>query len=127
MKALDWGKQWRGAGIAFFVLSVVAFVFYGDQPKLGASAADLVSFYDGDRTRILIASAIFGLAVLNLLWFAAALAAALRDAGQGGWASAATAASAALGALLFVLITVSTQAKSFRPDASAVFPEPAIV
>lgn len=106
MLAPNWERLWRSAGIQFVALFVVAWIIYGDQPKLGASAADLVSFYDGDRTRILIASAIFGLAVLNLLWFAAALASALRDAGQGGWASAATAASAALGALLFVLITV---------------------
>ena len=73
MKALDWGKQWRGAGIAFFVLSVVAFVFYGDQPKLGASSDQLVSFFDGDRTRILIATVIFCFAFLELLWFGAAL------------------------------------------------------
>jgi hypothetical protein len=106
MLAPNWERLWRSAGIQFVALFVVAWIIYGDQPKLGASAADLVSFYDGDRTRILIASVIFGLAILNLLWFAAALASALRDAGQGGWASAATAASAALGALLFVLITI---------------------
>ena len=106
MKALDWDKQWRGAGIAFFVLSVVAFVFYGDQPKLGASADQLVSFFDGDRTRILIATVIFCFAFLELLWFGAALSSVLRDAGMGGWAAAATAASAAMGAILFVRMTV---------------------
>ena len=63
-------------------------------------------FTDGDRTRILIATVIFGLAVLNLLWFAAALTSTLRDAGQGGWGAAATAASAALGAVFFLLIIV---------------------
>jgi len=106
MKALDWGKQWRGAGIAFFVLSVVAFVFYGDQPKLGASSDQLVSFFDGDRTRILIATVIFCFAFLELLWFGAALSSVLREAGMGGWGAAATAASAAMGAILFVRMTI---------------------
>lgn len=106
MLAPDWERLWRSAGIQFVVLFVVAWVIYGDQPKVGASADTLVSFYDGDRTRILIATVIFGLAVLNLLWFAAALSSALRDAGQGGWGAAATAASAALGAIFLILMTV---------------------
>jgi hypothetical protein len=103
---VNWERLWRSAGIQFVVLFVIAYVIYGDQPKVGASAAKLVSFYDGDRTRILIATVIFGLAVLNLLWFAAALTSTLRDAGQGGWGSAATASSAALGAVFFVLMAV---------------------
>jgi hypothetical protein len=104
---VDWERLWRSAGIQFVVLFVIAYVIYGDQPKVGASADKLVSFYDGDRTRILIASVIFGLAVLNLLWFAAALTSTLRDAGQGGWGAAATASSAALGVVFFMLITLS--------------------
>jgi hypothetical protein len=102
----DWERLWRSAGIQFVVLFVVAWIIYGDQPKVGASADKLVSFYDGDRTRILIATVIFGVGVLNLLWFAAALNSTLRDAGQGGWGAAATAASAALGTVFFVLMTV---------------------
>jgi hypothetical protein len=43
---------------------------------------------------------------LNLLWFAAALSTDLRDAGKGGWATAATASSAALGAVLFLRMVV---------------------
>jgi hypothetical protein len=103
---VDWERLWRSAGIQFVVLFIVAYVIYGSQPKVGASADKLVSFYDGDRTRILIATVIFGIAVLNLLWFAAALTSTLRDAGQGGWGSAATASSAALGSIFFVLMTV---------------------
>ena len=102
----DWERNWRGAGVVFAVLIIVASVVYGSQPKVGASADKLVSFYDGDRTRILIATVIFGLAVLNLLWFAAAITSMLRDAGQGGWGTAATASSAALGVVFFMLITL---------------------
>jgi hypothetical protein len=103
---VDWERVWRSAGIQFVVLFVIAWIVYGDQPKMGASADKLVSFYDGDRTRILIATVIFGFAILNLLWFSAALASALRDAGKGGWGAAATAAGAALGAVLLLLMTV---------------------
>jgi len=103
---VNWERLWRSAGIQFVVLFVVAYIIYGDQPKVGASSAKLVSFYDGDRTRILISTIIFCFAILNLLWFAAALASALRDVGQGGWGAAVTASSAALASVLFVLVTV---------------------
>jgi hypothetical protein len=106
LKNPDWERLWRSAGIQFVVIFIVAWIIFGDQPKLGASADKLVSFYDGDRTRILIATVLFGLAVLNLLWFAAAVSSALRDAGQGGWGAAVTAASAALGTIFFVLMTI---------------------
>ena len=48
-----------------------------------------------------------GLAILNLMWFAAALRATLADAGQDGWGAAATASSAALGGLLLLPITAT--------------------
>jgi succinate dehydrogenase/fumarate reductase cytochrome b subunit len=101
-----WERLWRSAGIQFVGLFIIASIVYGDQPKVGSSADDLVSFYDGDSTRILIASFIFGLALLNLLWFGTALRSALNDAGQGGWGAAATASSAALAGVLFVLTTI---------------------
>jgi hypothetical protein len=102
----DWEKNWRSNGVIAAILFVVSFLFYGSQPKVGASAEKLVSFYDGDSTRILIATVIFGFATLCLMWFAAALASVLRDAGKGGWGTAATAAAGAIGAVYFVRITV---------------------
>jgi hypothetical protein len=104
--AVTFDRVWRGSGIAFVVTFVVAHLIYGSQPEIGSSADTLVSFYDGDRTRILIGSALLALALLNLLWFAAALASTLRDAGQGIWGAAATASSAALAAIIYVRIAV---------------------
>jgi hypothetical protein len=101
-----WERLWRTSGIQFIAFFILAYVIYGDQPRIGASTDALVAFYHGDRARILLAVVISGLNVLNLMWFAAALRTALTDAGQDGWAAAATAASAALGALLFLLLTV---------------------
>ena len=102
----DWEKNWRGAGIGAALFFIVAYIFYGMPPKVGAATDKLVSYYDGDSTRILIATVIVGFGILNLTWFAAALASVLRDAGKGGWGSAASAASAAIAAVYFVLITL---------------------
>jgi hypothetical protein len=103
-----WEHFWRTGGIQFVLTFMIAYVIYGSQPHVGASADALATFYGGNRTRILIASVFAGLTVLNLLWFAAALRTTLADAGQDGWGAAATASSAALGALFFVLITMGT-------------------
>ncbi len=101
-----WERLWRMSGIHFVVFFFIAYVIYGYQPQVGASADALVAFYDGDRTRILIAAVVSGLAVLNLLWFAAGLRTTLADAGQDGWGAAVTASSAAVGGLFLLLITV---------------------
>src|SRR5437899_3200518 len=101
-----WERLWRMSGINFVVFVIVAYVIYGYPPPVGASADALVAFYDGHRTRILIAAVVSGLAVLNLLWFAAALRVTLADAGQDGWGAAATASSTAVGALFLLLLAV---------------------
>jgi hypothetical protein len=106
MSTQFWDRLWRSAGIQFVIFLIIAYFIYGDQPKVGSSPDTLASFYDGNRMRILIATFIFAMAVLNLLWFAAAIRSALRDGGQDGWGAAVTASSAALGGMLFVLMTV---------------------
>jgi len=106
MSTQFWDRLWRSAGIQFVIILIIAYFIYGDQPKVGSSSDTLVSFYDGNRTRILIAIFISGMAVLYLLWFAAAIRSVLRDAGQDGWGAAVTASSAVLGGVLFVLMAV---------------------
>jgi hypothetical protein len=97
---------WRSAGIQSLGLFIIGYVIYGYQPHVGAPADALAAFYEGDRARILIAAVFFGLSILNLLWFAAALRTTLADAGQDGWGAAATASSAAVGTLFLLLVTV---------------------
>jgi hypothetical protein len=101
-----WEWLWRTAGIQFVGFCVIAYVIYGYPPQVGASPDALIAFYGGNQMRILIASFFMGLNTLNLMWFAAALRAALADAGQDGWGSAATASSAAFGGLYLLLISV---------------------
>src|SRR5262245_56262992 len=107
MKPTDWQRVWRGAGIQFVLFFVVAILIRGMQPKIGASNESLVAFYDGDRVRILISTIVFGFAFLNLMWFGAAIASALRDAGKAGWGSAMTAASTAFAGVGFVVLTIT--------------------
>ncbi len=102
-----WERLWRMGGINFIVFIIAAYFIYGDQPHVGASADSLVAFYNGNRTRILVAAIVSGMAMLNLLWFAAALRNTLADAGRDGWGAAATASSAAVGGLFLLLITLS--------------------
>ena len=101
-----WERLWRTAGIQSVLCFVVAYIVYGHQPQVGASSEALAAFYDGERMRILIASIFYGLAVLNLMWFAAAIRTTLADAGQDGWGAAATASSAALGSIFLLLVAL---------------------
>ena len=101
-----WDHLWRTSGLQFVGFFIITSVIYGYQPQVGASAEALVAFYNGDRARILIAAALSGLNLLNLLWFAAALRATLSDVGQDGWGAAATASSTAFGALSLLQIAV---------------------
>ena len=71
--AAFWELLWRTSGVQFVGLFIIASAIYGSQPPVGASSDALAAFYDGERTRILIAAAFSGLNLLNLLWFAAAL------------------------------------------------------
>ena len=86
-----WERLWRTAGVQSAALFIGAYFVYGDQPHVGASAEALIAFYQGNRIRILIAAILGGFAVLNLMWFAAALRSTLAEAGQDGWGAAATA------------------------------------
>ena len=101
-----WERFWQTAGIQSVVLFACAYFLYGYRPPLDASDDLLLTFYAGSRVRVLIASICGGLAVLNLMWFAATLRTTLADSGQGGWGAAATASSAALGAIVLLLFTV---------------------
>ncbi len=82
-----WERLWRTAGLQAVACFIVAYFLYAYQP--------------------LIAVLFAGLAVLNLLWFVAAIRATLADAGQDGWGAAATAASSVVGTLLLLLVALS--------------------
>ena len=101
-----WERLWRTAGIQAIGLLLIAGLLYGRQPGVGAPAAALAAFYGGNHLRILVATPLLGLGVLNLLWFAAALRASLANAGQDGWGAAATASSSIVGGMFLFLAAV---------------------
>jgi hypothetical protein len=103
-----WERLWRSGGIQAVGLFIIAYLIYGYQPPVGAPADTLIAFYGGERTRILVAAILSGFAVLNLMWFAAALRTTLAEAEQEGWGAAAAVASAALGASLLLIATTLT-------------------
>jgi hypothetical protein len=83
MTSVNWERWARASGIGFVVLFVVAFIILGEPPKVNASTDDIVSFFDGDRGRVLTSMIVFGIAFILLLWFVGAIANALREAGEG--------------------------------------------
>ena len=103
MNAESWERWSRGFGMLFVVMVIVAFVLFGDQPKVDDSAASVVSFYGDHHGRIAAASFLFILAFLALTWFVAALANSLRANGEGRLANAVVLLVAAfIGAQLLV-------------------------
>jgi hypothetical protein len=102
-----WERIWRLSGVGFIIFIVAGMAISGLQPPVGASADTMAAFFVGHRTRILIAAVVSGFAVLNLLWFVAALRAALAQAGRDGWGGAATMAGAAFAIMILVPTTLS--------------------
>lgn len=87
--AAFWEKLWRLSGVNFVVFAVIAYFVF-----------------DGTHVRNLIAAVISGMAVLNLLWFVAALRTTLADTGQGGWGAAATTASSIVATFFLFVIAL---------------------
>jgi hypothetical protein len=112
-----WERLWRTSGIQSVALLLVAYVVYGYQPEVGASTDAIVAFLDGHRVRILIAGVLGGFAILNLMWFVAAIRTTLAEAGRDGWGAAATTASATLGGLMLLLIMVGVTLAYATTDA----------
>jgi hypothetical protein len=83
MTNVNWERWARASGIGFVVLFVVAFLIYGEPPKVNASGTDIVSFFDGDRGRVLTGLIVFGVAFTLLVWFIGTMANTLREAGEG--------------------------------------------
>ena len=103
---LNWERWARAAGLGFALLAAIAFAVAGEQPKVSDPASDVVSYYDGDRDKVLAASFLFVLALVLLLWFAAAIANLLRERGEGRVGATVIAAAAAFVTLQIALTAI---------------------
>ena len=82
---------------------MAAFIVGGEAPKVGDSTDDLISYYDGDRGKVLVSSLLFAFALALFLWFAAAFANTLRESGEGRVAATVTAGATAFVTLQLAL------------------------
>ena len=115
-------KLWRMSGVQAVLFLVIGSVVAGFGPGIGASPDSVQAFYAANGTRILIATPILALGVLNLVWFTQAIRVALAEAELDGWGAAATAASAMTGAIAFVLIAIqAVQAYTIAGSANDTF------
>jgi hypothetical protein len=104
MTAANWERWARGMGVVFAVLALIAFITFGEAPKMEDSAEEVGSFYRDNGGRVLIAQTIFGLAFIPLFWFVGAIANALRLARESRLAATAIALLATWAAAQFVLV-----------------------
>jgi hypothetical protein len=100
---MNWERWARGSGIGFVVFLIVGFMLFGDAPKVDASGSDVATFYSDHSGRILTAVPIIGIGFVLFLWFAGAIANALRESGQGRLAATTLALAGALVGLQFVV------------------------
>ena len=102
---MNWERWARATGIGFVVLTVSAFIVGGEAPTVTDSTEDLISYY-GDRGQVLVSSLLFGIALLFLLWFAAAIGNLLRESGEGRLGATVVAAATAFVTLQLALTGV---------------------
>jgi hypothetical protein len=80
---VNWERWGRAAGVAFVVFTIASFIVGGEPPKVGDPAADVVSYFDGDRGQVLLSSFLFAVALGFWIWFGGTLANSLRERGEG--------------------------------------------
>lgn len=83
-----WDKLAAAGGIVAVVLFVVAILVMGAPPEISDDAATVADFFRDNRDQVLWATFLQGLGVLGIIWFIAALGAAMRNAGEGRLAAA---------------------------------------
>jgi len=83
-----WDKIAAAGGIIGVVLFVIGIIIVGTPPEVGDNAATVAGFFQENRDQVLWGGFLQGLGVLAIIWFVAALGAAMRDAGEGRLAAA---------------------------------------
>jgi hypothetical protein len=104
---VNWERWGRGAGIAFVVFAVLAFIVGGEPPQVSDSAEEVVAYYDGERGQVLLSSFLFIVALGFWIWFGGTLANVLRSHGEGRVAATVVGAVAAFVSVQFVTTAVN--------------------
>lgn len=88
MDKATWDKLAAAGGIVGALLFVVGIVILGTPPSLDDDATTVANFFTENRGQVLWSLWFQGLGVLAIIWFIAALGAAMRNAGEGRLAAA---------------------------------------
>ena len=89
MDKARWDKLAAAGGIVGVALIVVAGILYGSPPGVDDDATSVAEFFSDNRSQLLGATFIQGLALLAIVWFVAALVTAMRESGEDRLATAA--------------------------------------
>lgn len=81
-RTIDWDRWAAATGFGFVASAVLGLLLVRDEPGPHASAAEITAWLGGHRSEILTAAIVLGVSVVFLLWFAAAIALALRDGSE---------------------------------------------
>lgn len=120
MRAVNWERWARAAGIGFVVLFVVGFIVAGETPTVTDPTEEVISYYDGNRGQVLVSSVLFGVGWVLSLWFAGAVANLLREGGEGRLGATAIAtASTFVGLQLGLTAVGAALAYSIAGDGDA--------
>ena len=78
----QWDRWAAATGFVFVALFVAGFFVTTKPPSLSAGNTKWVEFFHDHSKEVKASSILFGLAIVAFLWFAAALATRLREAGE---------------------------------------------
>jgi hypothetical protein len=119
-----WARYGAAAGAIAIVMYANAALIMGMSPDFGASGEEVASWFDAERTRIQVGSAIHAAWAPLFVWFLATVASLARAGGPG--ARRAGAVAFGCGAIFIALFLVDVTALTIgalRPENMAAAPE----
>ena len=82
MKSMNWERVAGATEIGFVGLWVVAALVMGSPAGYGDSGSSIVTWLQENRRELLVGTILYGMAAIAFLWYLAALAARVREAGE---------------------------------------------
>jgi hypothetical protein len=127
MRDDSWAPYGAVAGAFGIALFLAGAIVIGDRPDFDAPSAEVAAFYDENRTRIQVSSALDAAAAPFLIWFLATVASLARAGGPGARRAGAAAYGLGVTYIGLFLADVTAQAvAALRPDCMAAAPEVAV-